>query len=139
MMYRISFFAAWCNVLLIKVFDLFFLQTWNVDKLLTVSGSFDEKLIDFLSFFIFRQEVQDHTVRWGAKFEFICKMSANASTGILDPCAVRVSVRKVNFLDNKKIYFFFYQSNMHEITEILWSLNNCYVKNVFRDAKDSFS
>ncbi|KAL0276121.1 UNVERIFIED_CONTAM: hypothetical protein PYX00_003767 [Menopon gallinae] len=41
-----------------------------------------------------RQEVQNHTVRWDARFEFICKMSANASTGVLDPCAVRVSVRK---------------------------------------------
>jgi len=41
-----------------------------------------------------REEVQDHTVRWGAKFEFVCKMSANASTGILDPCVLRVSIRK---------------------------------------------
>ncbi|CAH0384443.1 unnamed protein product [Bemisia tabaci] len=41
-----------------------------------------------------REEVKDHTVRWGAKFEFVCKMSANASTGILDPCILRVSVRK---------------------------------------------
>ncbi|XP_069695365.1 uncharacterized protein [Periplaneta americana] len=41
-----------------------------------------------------REEVQDHTVRWGAKFEFVCKMSANASTGVLDPCILRVSVRK---------------------------------------------
>jgi hypothetical protein len=28
-----------------------------------------------------REEVQDHAVRWGAKFEFVCKMSASASTG----------------------------------------------------------
>lgn len=41
-----------------------------------------------------REEVQDHTVRWGAKFEFVCKMSANASTGVLDPCILRVSIRK---------------------------------------------
>ncbi|RZF36217.1 hypothetical protein LSTR_LSTR008543 [Laodelphax striatellus] len=41
-----------------------------------------------------REEVSDHTVRWGAKFEFDCKMSANASTGVLDPCLLRVSVRK---------------------------------------------
>ena len=44
----------------------------------------------------YREEVQDHTVRWGAKFEFVCKMSANASTGILDPCVLRVSIRKVS-------------------------------------------
>ncbi|XP_050434623.1 protein FAM102A isoform X3 [Adelges cooleyi] len=41
-----------------------------------------------------REEVRDHTVRWGAQFEFVCKMSANASTGILDPCNIRISVRK---------------------------------------------
>lgn len=43
----------------------------------------------------YREEVRDHTVRWGATFEFVCKMSANASTGILDPCNLRISVRKV--------------------------------------------
>ncbi|CAL1684885.1 unnamed protein product [Lasius platythorax] len=41
-----------------------------------------------------REEVQEHTVRWNAKFEFLCKMSANASTGVLDPCILRISVRK---------------------------------------------
>ncbi|XP_011304429.1 uncharacterized protein [Fopius arisanus] len=41
-----------------------------------------------------REEVGEHTVRWNAKFEFLCKMSANASTGILDPCILRISVRK---------------------------------------------
>ncbi|XP_049953286.1 protein FAM102A isoform X3 [Schistocerca serialis cubense] len=41
-----------------------------------------------------REEVHEHTVRWGASFEFVCKMSANASTGVLDPCVLRVSVRK---------------------------------------------
>ncbi|XP_046739228.1 protein FAM102A isoform X2 [Diprion similis] len=41
-----------------------------------------------------REEVQEHTVRWNARFEFLCKMSANASTGILDPCILRISVRK---------------------------------------------
>ncbi|XP_063216252.1 early estrogen-induced gene 1 protein isoform X2 [Bacillus rossius redtenbacheri] len=41
-----------------------------------------------------REEVQDHMVRWGANFDFVCKMSANASTGILDPCILRISVRK---------------------------------------------
>ncbi|KAK9498773.1 hypothetical protein O3M35_003336 [Rhynocoris fuscipes] len=42
----------------------------------------------------YREEVQDHKVKWGAKFEFVCKMSANASTGVLEPCMLRVSVRK---------------------------------------------
>ncbi|XP_008556874.1 protein FAM102B isoform X3 [Microplitis demolitor] len=41
-----------------------------------------------------REEVQEHTVRWNAKFEFLCKMSASASTGVLDPCVLRISIRK---------------------------------------------
>ncbi|XP_054270885.1 EEIG family member 2 isoform X3 [Macrosteles quadrilineatus] len=41
-----------------------------------------------------REEVQDHKVKWGANFSFQCKMSANASTGVLDQCILRVSVRK---------------------------------------------
>nr|XP_031840775.1 serine/arginine repetitive matrix protein 2 isoform X2 [Nomia melanderi] len=41
-----------------------------------------------------REEVQEHTVRWNARFEFLCKMSANASTCVLDPCILRISVRK---------------------------------------------
>ncbi|XP_054257347.1 uncharacterized protein LOC128982414 [Macrosteles quadrilineatus] len=40
------------------------------------------------------EEVQDHKVKWGANFSFQCKMSANASTGVLDQCILRVSVRK---------------------------------------------
>lgn len=41
-----------------------------------------------------REEVKNHTVRWGQKFEFPCKMTSNASTGVLDLCMVRISVRK---------------------------------------------
>lgn len=41
-----------------------------------------------------REEVKNHSVRWGQQFEFPCKMSANASTGILDQCIIRISVRK---------------------------------------------
>uniref|UniRef100_A0ABM0LUA6 Protein FAM102A-like n=1 Tax=Saccoglossus kowalevskii TaxID=10224 RepID=A0ABM0LUA6_SACKO len=41
-----------------------------------------------------REEVNNHRVKWNTKFCFHCKMSANASTGILDPCMCRVSVRK---------------------------------------------
>lgn len=43
----------------------------------------------------YREEVRDHMVRWASTFQFVCKMSANASTGILDPCNLRISVRKV--------------------------------------------
>ncbi|XP_038126624.1 protein FAM102A-like [Cyprinodon tularosa] len=41
-----------------------------------------------------REEVQQNCVRWGKKFSFVCKMSSNPITGVLDPCICRVSVRK---------------------------------------------
>uniref|UniRef100_G3SXT7 EEIG family member 2 n=1 Tax=Loxodonta africana TaxID=9785 RepID=G3SXT7_LOXAF len=41
-----------------------------------------------------REVVQANCVRWRKKFSFMCKMSASAATGILDPCIYRVSVRK---------------------------------------------
>ena len=60
----------------------------------------DVEDLTWLVFFCFvfyfrREEVQQHTVRWAAKFPFVCKMSANASTGVLEPCLLRISVRKV--------------------------------------------
>ncbi|XP_026179620.1 EEIG family member 2 [Mastacembelus armatus] len=41
-----------------------------------------------------REAVQANCVRWRKHFSFPCKMSANAGTGVLDPCVCRVSVRK---------------------------------------------
>ncbi|KFO19478.1 Protein FAM102A [Fukomys damarensis] len=41
-----------------------------------------------------REEVQENCVRWRKRFAFVCKMSANPATGLLDPCIFRVSVRK---------------------------------------------
>lgn len=41
-----------------------------------------------------REEVQQNCVRWRKKFSFVCKMSANPISGVLDPCVCRVSVRK---------------------------------------------
>lgn len=41
-----------------------------------------------------RKEVHNHCVKWNKKFTFECKMTGSASTGILDPCYCRVSVRK---------------------------------------------
>ncbi|XP_037121771.1 protein FAM102A isoform X1 [Syngnathus acus] len=54
------------------------------------------RLIDGGDFAILssREEVQENCVRWGKKFSFVCKMSANPVTGILEPCICRVSVRK---------------------------------------------
>ncbi|KAM6965257.1 early estrogen-induced gene 1 protein-like [Aplochiton taeniatus] len=41
-----------------------------------------------------REEVQENSVRWRKRFTFVCKMSANPTTGVLDPAICRVSVRK---------------------------------------------
>uniref|UniRef100_I3M1I6 Estrogen-induced osteoclastosis regulator 1 n=1 Tax=Ictidomys tridecemlineatus TaxID=43179 RepID=I3M1I6_ICTTR len=46
-----------------------------------------------------REEVQENCVRWRKRFTFVCKMSANPATGLLDPCVFRVSVRKLGFAD----------------------------------------
>ena len=47
-------------------------------------------------FCLCREEVQDHRVKWSAKFQFSCKMTASATSGVLEACMVRVSVRKVS-------------------------------------------
>ncbi|XP_075038680.1 EEIG family member 2 [Mixophyes fleayi] len=41
-----------------------------------------------------REVVQANSVHWKKKLSFMCKMSASAASGILDPCVCRVSVRK---------------------------------------------
>uniref|UniRef100_A0A0B7A4V4 C2 NT-type domain-containing protein n=1 Tax=Arion vulgaris TaxID=1028688 RepID=A0A0B7A4V4_9EUPU len=41
-----------------------------------------------------REEVHNNCVKWRSQFEFLCKMTASMSTGVLDPCYVRISVRK---------------------------------------------
>lgn len=41
-----------------------------------------------------REPVQANCVRWSKRFSFVCKISANTATGVLDPCVCRVSVRK---------------------------------------------
>ncbi|XP_074859086.1 EEIG family member 2 [Carettochelys insculpta] len=41
-----------------------------------------------------REVVQANSVHWKKKFLFMCKMNASVTTGILDPCICRVSVRK---------------------------------------------
>lgn len=41
-----------------------------------------------------KEEVKENCVKWGARFSFSCKMTANAYTGILETCICRVSVRK---------------------------------------------
>ncbi|XP_065132961.1 EEIG family member 2 isoform X3 [Paramisgurnus dabryanus] len=41
-----------------------------------------------------REPVVANCVNWKKMFSFLCKMNANAVTGVLDPCVLRVSVRK---------------------------------------------
>ncbi|KAG8178510.1 hypothetical protein JTE90_005404 [Oedothorax gibbosus] len=41
-----------------------------------------------------KQEVKNNCVKWDRKFQFGCKMTANASTGVLEPCLCRISIRK---------------------------------------------
>lgn len=40
-----------------------------------------------------RMEVQNHRVQYNARFSFFCKMNANASSGVLDSCKCRISIR----------------------------------------------
>lgn len=54
------------------------------------------KTVFYFSLHSHREEVQENCVRWKKKFTFVCKMSANPATGLLDPCICRVSVRKVS-------------------------------------------
>lgn len=41
-----------------------------------------------------REEVKNNCVKWNSHFRFSCKMTANASNGVLEPCICRISVRK---------------------------------------------
>lgn len=40
--------------------------------------------------------MKEHRVRWQQKSEFTCKITAAITTGVLEPCVCRVSVRKVS-------------------------------------------
>ena len=54
-----------------------------------------------MSFFSLREEVGNHCVKWGMFVSFPCKMTASISTGVLDTCNYRVSIRKVGLLHNQ--------------------------------------
>ncbi|CAB1326665.1 unnamed protein product [Coregonus sp. 'balchen'] len=43
-----------------------------------------------------REQVQANCVRWRKRFSFLCKMSANARTGVLDPCVCRLGFADLN-------------------------------------------
>lgn len=40
-----------------------------------------------------RMEVQNHRVQYNTRFQFPCKMNANATSGILETCKCRISIR----------------------------------------------
>lgn len=75
----------------------------------------------FFFFFIFffcchsSREVDDHCVKWNKTFNFQVKMSANASTGLLDTCTLRLSIRKVCWIFHSFFIIFFFT-----ITIWLW-------------------
>ena len=52
-------------------------------------------VIVLILFSSLREEVGNHCVKWGKDVTFPCKMTANVSTGVLDTCNYRVSIRKV--------------------------------------------
>ena len=41
-----------------------------------------------------RNEVENHRVQWDEDFNFSCKMYASVSTGVLEPCWCKISIRK---------------------------------------------
>ena len=43
-----------------------------------------------------RVEVEKHQVTWQQELKFSCKLYANASSGALEPCICKVSIRKVS-------------------------------------------
>lgn len=47
-----------------------------------------------LNYLSSKSEVREHKVTWNEKINFKCKTQANASTGILNECHLRFSVRK---------------------------------------------
>ncbi|KAI5637363.1 hypothetical protein NE865_09932 [Phthorimaea operculella] len=56
-------------------------------------GDSRKKAVNF-DVFHYTEEVRNHAVRWNAQFSFMCKMCANANTGVLEPALMRISVRK---------------------------------------------
>lgn len=100
-------FISRCNKILLSISN-----QWRQKYNLSFIGRYQSSSIAFLNFVkhseihthlnkclfvsFWRESVHLHCVHWKKRFSFICKMSANAGTGVLDPCVCRVSVRKVN-------------------------------------------
>ncbi|XP_069177973.1 uncharacterized protein [Procambarus clarkii] len=61
---------------------------------ITPQGSYEQQLRSCQQRCKNRLMVAEHAVRWDSRFTFTCKMTANASTGELDSCMCRVSVRQ---------------------------------------------
>ncbi|KAI4877418.1 hypothetical protein NFI96_011714, partial [Prochilodus magdalenae] len=80
-----------CKIRLLEGGD-FGISSSSIKKVKSPSVIPDRVLLPRLSEHL--QEVQENCVRWRKKFSFVCKLSANPTTGVLDPCVCRVSVRK---------------------------------------------
>ena len=52
-------------------------------------------IIQYSIIIYFSMEVQNHCVKYSARFSFPCKMNANANSGILETCKCRISIRMV--------------------------------------------
>ena len=50
-------------------------------------------ILIFKFYFYFRMEIQNHRVEYKAQFKFPCKMNASATSGILETCKCRISIR----------------------------------------------
>ena len=68
-----------------------------------------------------REEIQNHSVKWKTLYSFQCKVTANASTGFLDPCICRVSVRMVGVHTNTQcsLILFAIKTQLHVPVELM--------------------
>lgn len=77
--------SIWSHVLIFLISSLLSFYFLNLLCILNVNSGYST-------------EVQEHSVKWETKFEFTCRMSADASSGVLNSCYLRISVRKVSIL-----------------------------------------
>ena len=74
------------------------------------------------------QNVSSHSVGWQQKFEFACKMAADPSTGILEPCVIRLSVRKEVRGGRSAVKMGYVDLNLAEFAGSSQKKKNCLLK-----------
>lgn len=75
-----------------------------------------------------RQEVDDHCVKWNKRFAFTCKTTANTSTGILDPCTLRLSVRKETKGGKSFVKLGYYDLNLASFAGVGLTMCRCLLE-----------